>query len=136
MLAPVYTAASGVEALRHLIEAGAQFEPQIHAMVQATLRMQDDPTVVALSRQRMRNRFAAMRDVIAKIESEGQLSTFQLLSDAFVMPPPRTPLERIDSTRVAAARPNPHSHPAIVGTRRCLPARTSAVRRRRNGPSC
>ena len=47
LLAPVYAARSGVEALRHLIDAGAQFEPQIHAMVQASLRMQDDPTVVA-----------------------------------------------------------------------------------------
>ena len=137
MLAPVYTAASGVEALRHLIDAGAHFEPQIHAMVQAALRMQDDPIVIALSRQRMRTRFAAMRVVIAKIEAEGQLSiswdvetataflwsltapstfdllvvqhgwsprkwaesTFQLLSDAFVMPTPRRQQsDRIDST--------------------------------------
>ena len=126
LLAPVYTARSGVQALRHLIDAGAQFEPQIHAMVQASLRMQDDPTVVATSDERMRRRFEAMRDVIARIESEGQLatgwdvetatgflwsltapstfdllvrqhgwsprqwadSTFQLLHDAFVVPPP------------------------------------------------
>lgn len=73
-LAPVYTAASGVEALRCLIEAGAQFEPQIHAMVQASLRMQDDPAVAELSRQRMQARFAAMRQVVARIESEGRLS--------------------------------------------------------------
>ena len=144
LLAPVFTAASGVEALRHLIEAGAQFEPQIHAMVQATLRMQDDPTVVALSRLRMRSRFTAMRDVIARIESEGQLSTgwdvetatgflwsltapstfdllvvqhgwsprkwaestFQLLSDAFVMPmPPRQQLDRIDSNKDGLTAP-------------------------------
>jgi AcrR family transcriptional regulator len=74
LLAPVYTAASGVEALRCLIEAGARFEPQIHAMVQASLRMQDDPAVAELSRQRMQTRFAAMRQVVARIESEGRLS--------------------------------------------------------------
>lgn len=129
LLAPVFAATSGVEALRHLIDAGAQFEPRIHAMVQATLRMQDDPTVVAANRQRMNARFAARQDVIARIESEGQLatdwdvgtatgfvwsltapstfdllvvqhgwsarkwaeSTFQLLSDAFIVP---TPVDR------------------------------------------
>jgi len=75
LLAPVYSARSGVEALRHLIDAGAQFEPQIHAMAQAALRMQDDPTVAAISDERMRRRFAAMRQVVERIESEGQLAT-------------------------------------------------------------
>ena len=144
LLAPVYAAASGVEALRHLIDAGAQFEPQIHAMVQAALQMQDDPTVIALSRQRMRTRFAAMRVVIARIEAKGRLSTgwdvetataflwsltapstfdllvvqhgwsprkwaestFQLLSDAFVMPTaPRQQLDRIDSNKDGLTAP-------------------------------
>lgn len=74
LLAPVHTAASGVDALRCLIEAGARFEPQIHAMVQASLRMQDDPTVAEVSRQRMQARFAAMRQVVARIAAEGRLS--------------------------------------------------------------
>jgi AcrR family transcriptional regulator len=144
LLAPVYAAASGVEALRHLIDAGAQFEPQIHAMVQAALRMQDDPIVDELSRQRMRTRLAAMRVVIARIEAEGQLatgwdvetataflwsltasstfdmlvvqhgwaprkwaeSTFRLLTDAFVTPPPPASVGQ-GSTRTSRALTEP-----------------------------
>jgi hypothetical protein len=44
-------------------------------MVQAALRMLDDPIVVELNRQQMRTRFAAIRVVIARIEADGQLST-------------------------------------------------------------
>ena len=44
-------------------------------MVQASLRMLDDPTVVELSQERMNRRFAAMREVIARIDSEGRLAT-------------------------------------------------------------
>jgi len=74
LLAPVYSAPSGVQALRRLIDVGAVFEPQIHAMVQAALRMQDDPAVAAITADRMARRFAAMRDVVARIESEGRLA--------------------------------------------------------------
>jgi AcrR family transcriptional regulator len=74
LLATVNSAPSGVDALARLLDASARFEPQIHRMVQATLRMQDDPTVATLNRERMRYRFAGMRQVVARIESDGRLA--------------------------------------------------------------
>ncbi len=73
MLATVNSAPSGVDALARLLDASALFEPQIQQMVQATMRMQDDPTVAELSSERMRYRFAGMRQVVARIESDGRL---------------------------------------------------------------
>ena len=74
LLAPVWTAPSGVDALARLLEASARFEPQIYRMVQACQRMQDDPVVAALGRDRMDRRFAGMRDVVARIDSDGRLA--------------------------------------------------------------
>ncbi len=75
LLAPVWAAESGEQALEHLITAGAVFEPQIHRLARASLAARlRDPTIDALSRDRMNTRFEGMREVVARIEAEGRLA--------------------------------------------------------------
>jgi len=75
LLAPVRTANSGEEALHALIEAGAAFEPQAHALARVAERARyQDPTMAAILADRMQRRFDAMRTVVARIAAEGRLA--------------------------------------------------------------
>ena len=74
LLAPVFAAATGEEALQALVHAGSVFEPRIHALARAVEQMGDhDANVKAISADRMRRRLAAMRTIVARIEAEGRL---------------------------------------------------------------
>ncbi len=74
LLAPVYDAPDGVQALRALLHAGATFEPQIHALARATEQVRDrDPAVQAITADRMARRLAGMTAVVARIHAEGRL---------------------------------------------------------------
>ncbi len=75
LLAPVWTANTGEEALHALVEAGAAFEPQTHALARVAERARDqDPTVAAILADRMQRRFDGMRTVVARIAAEGRLA--------------------------------------------------------------
>lgn len=75
LLAQVWATKSGVEALRRLIDVGAAFEPEIHLLARATQAARlRDPTIAALSAGRMQMRFQGMREVLARIDAEGQLA--------------------------------------------------------------
>jgi AcrR family transcriptional regulator len=75
LLAPVWTAKTGEEALHALIEAGAVFEPQTHALARVAERARDqDPTVASILADRMQRRFDGMRTVVARIAAEGRLA--------------------------------------------------------------
>jgi len=75
LLAPVWTAKTGEEALRALVEAGAVFEPQTHALARVAERARDeDPTVAAIIAERMQRRYDGMRTIVARIATEGRLT--------------------------------------------------------------
>ena len=75
LLAPVWTSKTGEEALRALVEAGAVFEPQTHALARVAERARDeDPTVAAIIADRMQRRYDGMRTVVARIAAEGRLT--------------------------------------------------------------
>ncbi len=75
LLAPVWAAKTGEEALRALIDAGAAFEPQIHTLARVTEHARDhDPTINAIVADRMRRRFDGMRAVVARIAAEDRLA--------------------------------------------------------------
>ena len=75
LLDPVWNASTGEEALHALIEAGAAFEPQTHALNRVAERARDqDPTVAAIIAERMQRRLDGMRTVIARIAAEGRLA--------------------------------------------------------------
>lgn len=75
LLEPVWSAETGETALERLIDAGAVFEPRIQALAGAMRRAVDlDPAIDALTRDRMTQRYEAMRGVVARIEGEGRLA--------------------------------------------------------------
>ncbi len=75
LLAPVWTAKTGEEALRALVEAGAVFEPQTHALARVAERARDeDPAVAAIIAERMQRRYDGIRTVVARIAAEGRLT--------------------------------------------------------------
>ena len=75
LLAPVWSAPTGEQALRALVDAGAAFEPRIHAIARVTEQARDhDPTVAAIVADRMQRRFEGMRTVISRIHAEDRLA--------------------------------------------------------------
>ena len=74
LLAPMYDAPDGEAALKAILDAGAVFEPQIHALARVTEQSRDrDPAVQAIIADRMSRRLAGMTAVVARIEAEGRL---------------------------------------------------------------
>jgi AcrR family transcriptional regulator len=73
LLAPVWSAPTGEQALHALVQAGAAFEPRIHAIARVTERALD-PAVAAIAADRMRRRFDGMRTVVTRIHDEGRLA--------------------------------------------------------------
>lgn len=75
LLAPVWSAETGEQAMERLVDAGAIFEPRILALNRAMLRAGDrHGTVHQLYQGRMTSRFQAMRNVVSRIHNEGRLA--------------------------------------------------------------
>ncbi|MGQ0575850.1 MAG: TetR/AcrR family transcriptional regulator [Pseudonocardia sp.] len=75
LLAPVWSADTGEQAMERLVDAGAAFEPRILALNRAMLRAGDlHDTVHELYQGRMASRFRAMRDVVERIHADGRLA--------------------------------------------------------------
>jgi AcrR family transcriptional regulator len=75
LLAPVWAASTGEQALRALIDAGAAFEPQIHTLARVTEHARDhDATINAIVADRMQRRYDGMRGVVARIAAEDRLA--------------------------------------------------------------
>jgi AcrR family transcriptional regulator len=74
LLAPVFNAPNGEEALEALLHAGAVFEPQIHALARVAEQVRDrNEHVRAINADRMLRRLTAMKAIVARIEAEGRL---------------------------------------------------------------
>lgn len=73
LLAPVWDAATGAEALRRLVTAHATIESELSALTRAMLQSQD-PTAHAIQEDRMSRRYAGMREVVRRIRDDGDLA--------------------------------------------------------------
>jgi AcrR family transcriptional regulator len=74
LLQPVYDAPTGEQALQALVQAAAEFEPQIHALARAVERIDShNPQLQEISADRMRRRLDAMTGIVGRIQAEGRL---------------------------------------------------------------
>lgn len=83
LLAPVFAAPSGIEALLRLVDAHATFERRIAAIAQvAESARRSAPEMDALVTERMAIRLGAMREIMARVRDEGRLRPGWTVDDA------------------------------------------------------
>jgi AcrR family transcriptional regulator len=83
LLAPVFAASSGLEALLRLVDAHATFERRIAAIAAvAESARKTAPEMEALVTERMAIRHRAVREIMVRIRDEGRLRTGWTADDA------------------------------------------------------